>query len=1444
MNTKVLRCHISLRLFMLFFLSISIIVFTSPGFAIELIGVVSTYFYCGSYSVDPDTGELTTKWIDFCPGPLAFHPYLQKFIVGGQTGLWIGDIINEEVEETWIVSEFLDDPTPPTLPDGISPPHCAGLNCSGPLSMAFHPSGDLYAVVEYDGNEFLIRFDGDVIDNLILNPPSSPIQLEIDVVGFLGGYGSSPALFDDKGFMWVNIAFNFRTAELFGVGVDLGDRDGQDDLHLFKIQFPATEPILSTLDFGEISINYPVNTIAAHPISGDIYAATGYSGSDACLYRITQDAQTDAIKCGLVEAITSLVFIAHCTFEETQPPVIQRFRPGGGNAGILVEIEGEHFCAEGEVNIASVLFGDKPAMTPPTVWSNRLLTPRAPDAPDAQYGKIKLVSKQGDVVESSTPFSYDHLIVLTTEISQGIPTHPLVAGKDTLVRLFTASSQGFPVMFGTATLYIKKPNNAEVVPVTAECYTPIISNGPWNMEISHRHNINFYVSGDDLDAPGIYEFEFEVRAFSLNGPGRIIYSSTETAEFVEPPGNFRVLYAHGYREDHPEEISPSGEEESSILKVFQEASRVLPVRNGIGWLGGSAGVQIGYYGGIPFRMEYTWYGNLSPCQQLDDDWESTLETWLEEYNEANCDHSKAEYIVGFMKSRSATQPNGQWGTEELGCMPGLGDRVSVSVVYSDDTRGGLLPMYRQHSVVAIHEFGHCMGRVGEHSPNYDGSQNHSINDFFPPGLSSLDVRAFNVPGREALTTPPRSVMHIPALGTRQEDGEFFFEEYEYNALLTHPRFFGKFPDLCPIIGGHSDFYILARIEEDDSGNATAEVIKSYIVQNKSLTEVDPSSPYSLVFLDASSQILAQDPFTVSLGFQGHMSSKSDVVSLTRPLPEGTARVQIRKEDQILTSLNRSLGIPEITQIISPSYGESFGLNEVATIEWIAHDPDGDPLRFSVSYSPNPNDPPEEIRWLPIASGISETSILWNTGGSPGTDNGQLRFTVTDGFNATIFYSDLFSVAPKPPMVSIVRPDDGKVFQEFDSIVLEAMTFDLESGVLDGSRLSWSSTNGTLGTGRRVVLGPGTFSAGLWPINLMVTDGDSNITRTIYITVLADSDRDGLSDDFENQYDSQDPSYPYDAGQDVDGDGLTSLSEDFFGTNPENPDTDGDGESDGQEIAEGSSPNDSTPPIITPTVLGTMGTADWYISDVTISWDIVDEESGLLSKSGCDRITVTEDTDSFTFTCAATSGGGTTSNSVTIRRDATAPAVTVTTPPDSASYLLSETVISNYSCSDNLSGVSDCYGSVPNGVNIDTATVGFKNITVSSSDYAGNTTTRTHEYSVQYRFIGFLPPIRNDGSSIFKSGRTVPVKFQLTDDGYNFISDASATLEVYKISDDVLGSVPVDSSGDSNPDTAFRYDLDSNQYIYNLSTKGYGSGTYLFRVILGDGTNHEVQISLR
>jgi len=118
--------------------------------------------------------------------------------------------------------------------------------------------------------------------------------------------------------------------------------------------------------------------------------------------------------------------------------------------------------------------------------------------------------------------------------------------------------------------------------------------------------------------------------------------------------------------------------------------------------------------------------------------------------------------------------------------------------------------------------------------------------------------------------------------------------------------------------------------------------------------------------------------------------------------------------------------------------------------------------------------------------------------------------------------------------------------------------------------------------------------------------------------------------------------------------------------------------------------DTTPPVITPTITGTLGNNGWYVSDVKVTWDVSDPESSIASTSGCDETTISVDTTGTTLTCTATSAGGTSSNSVTIKRDATKPTASASASPASNANGWNNTDVTvTFSGTDVTSGIASC-----------------------------------------------------------------------------------------------------------------------------------------------------------
>lgn len=425
------------------------------------------------------------------------------------------------------------------------------------------------------------------------------------------------------------------------------------------------------------------------------------------------------------------------------------------------------------------------------------------------------------------------------------------------------------------------------------------------------------------------------------------------------------------------------------------------------------------------------------------------------------------------------------------------------------------------------------------------------------------------------------------------------------------------------------------------------------------------------------------------------------------------------------------------------------------------------------------------------------------------------------------------------------------------------------------------------------------------------------------------------------------------------------------------------------------PSDTTPPVITPNIAGTLGSNGWYVSDVTVSWTVSDPDSSITSSSGCGTTTISADTAETTLTCTATSAGGTSTQSVTIKRDATKPTVgvalnhgpdhngwynaavgyTVTsndamsgiasctpngtysgpdsstahvtssctdnagntdsattanfqydataptasasaspaangngwnntdvtvsfsgsdglsgidscsppvvlsgdgagqsasgtctdlagnsasatltginidktkpnisiTTPTNTTYVLNAVVNAVYSCTDELSHIATCIGTVANGSPINTASIGAQTFTVNATDMADNTSNKSVTYNVGYRVC-----VLYDQTKSHKSGSTIPIKLQLCD--VNGVNKSAANIVVTAYSLLKLDSTPdgtVEDSGNANPDSNFRYDATLAGYIFNLQTKGLTTGTYALSFkVDGQSAIYSVQFNIK
>ena len=193
-------------------------------------------------------------------------------------------------------------------------------------------------------------------------------------------------------------------------------------------------------------------------------------------------------------------------------------------------------------------------------------------------------------------------------------------------------------------------------------------------------------------------------------------------------------------------------------------------------------------------------------------------------------------------------------------------------------------------------------------------------------------------------------------------------------------------------------------------------------------------------------------------------------------------------------------------------------------------------------------------------------------------------------------------------------------------------------------------------------------------------------------------------------------------------------------------------------------------------------------------------------------------------------------------DVTSP--TVSSPHEGIEYKLGEPVEALFTCTDEVggSGLATCGGPAT----LDTSSIGAKSFDVTTTDVAGNTRTEAVPYRVVYAYGEIREPINLDGSSVFKGGSTVPVKFRITDFDGQPVTAATATLStVRSYNTDGLqldAEQEATTQGAANTDNLFR--PSDGQYVYNLSTRGMAPGSYQLFIRLDDGKQYSAVFSLR
>lgn len=245
---------------------------------------------------------------------------------------------------------------------------------------------------------------------------------------------------------------------------------------------------------------------------------------------------------------------------------------------------------------------------------------------------------------------------------------------------------------------------------------------------------------------------------------------------------------------------------------------------------------------------------------------------------------------------------------------------------------------------------------------------------------------------------------------------------------------------------------------------------------------------------------AQGTQLASYSFVPVAGSESPTVgnfSLQLPWDAAAKRIVLLRNGQLLASRQASANPPTI-RVTFPNGGESLN-GASATFTWTASDPDGDALTYAVDYSTD-----NGATWRALTINWNATSFPVDLTRLPGGNQALIRVTASDGFNSAQDQSDaVFSVPLRAPGAFIATPEDNHLYVGDQTIILKGLALDMKEGLLDTSRLTWSSSlNSALGSGNSLSLNALDLQEGIHTISLTARNSTALAgVATVAIKVL-------------------------------------------------------------------------------------------------------------------------------------------------------------------------------------------------------------------------------------------------------------------------------------------------------------------------------------------------------
>jgi hypothetical protein len=286
-------------------------------------------------------------------------------------------------------------------------------------------------------------------------------------------------------------------------------------------------------------------------------------------------------------------------------------------------------------------------------------------------------------------------------------------------------------------------------------------------------------------------------------------------------------------------------------------------------------------------------------------------------------------------------------------------------------------------------------------------------------------------------------------------------------------------------GGTISAYLLVRGLVDFAAG-TAQFLPCLPVSTNSTAAEPPGTNFMIVALNGSGGVLQ----TVEFALQPAIIEDDDTdetADFIIPINANPAlhELELYYNGVLMASLTAGPAAP-IISLTTPNGGQNYADGSAINASWSASDPGGEPLFYTVQYSPD-----DGTTWQTLAVDWTNQTLAIPGSQLFPTQQGLLRVIASDGiYTTTVQSASTFTVQPHAPAITIYQPQDGSVHISDEQLFLDAAAYDVQDGALGGAHLQWhSDRDGALGSGSVINFDTKGLTEGYHTLTVAASNGD-------------------------------------------------------------------------------------------------------------------------------------------------------------------------------------------------------------------------------------------------------------------------------------------------------------------------------------------------------------------